>query len=1237
MQKAAEKTLWKDLVEIPRDQDTFVLDLNAGLDEREQTVRDYVVTESLKERFDQALSMIADGLAVGKAGKPDSEGAFLHGSFGSGKSHFMAVLNLVLEGYGEARDLERLRDVVVEHPWMDDVSLLMVPFHMLGSRSMESAVLGGYVDYVRKEHPEASIPGVYLADKIIDNAEGLRESMGDDSFFDVLNGASDGESGWGDYGSTDWDLESYQKARKAADSDDEKRRLVGDLVETLFPSVHDAAKLEEGKAGFVDFDEGLSIISKHAEGLGYDGLILFLDELILWLARQAASPEFVSREIQKVSKLVEAKHTDRPAPIFSFIARQRDLSEMIGEEYMGEASQQLALHQESIKGRFHVVELEDRNLPAIAEARLLRPQSSDARMQIDKAFESKMGQLTKTERDIMVTGEYDREAFRQVFPFSPALVETLIVLSNELQRKRTALKIMQLLLIRKRNELEVGDLISVGDLWEVLREGQEPFDPVKKELFRTAKDIDTYKLRPVVHQHYEVDDVDGLDADDPGDAQVLGDIEDDLRLLHTLLISALVPYLDVFENMTPRRLIALNHGTVASPVPGAEVDQLMPKLRKWTTEIQELHLTDKPNQTVELRLEGVDTERLLAQANTQDSHGNRVRKAKQMMYQWLGLNEGRDLRAPFSLEWNGDEYQMDVAFLNVREQPLSRLESDGEHWLLIIDYPFDQGNHNAQDDEKKLDAYRSEKKSGTETLIWLPKFLSTQGQALLGKLIKIEAVLSQFSAYATDLRAEERDIARRQLESNQDTLQERLHMAFRNVYGLGSEEAALVSDEKAVEPLQSLASNYRPSRPPFGQKFSEALEAMAREALSVKYPDAYNLPDTKLTRRQVQKMQEVIREAIDSPEGSVHVEGRQVRKYLRDYAERIDLGVMGDNRFEVKRRWANRFDQNFDAGDQGIDVGAFYELIDPEDKRTGLAKELKDLIVSVVADMENLVVERHGEAVDPAPGKLKPSDRLQQRRMPDEETWETARETARDVFGIRPPQTLGARTVQSLADRLREEAKFGRNEALQVADYIREAGRHLGLSEAQIEESRRYRVAKGLRQLLLALDESDATDILEATANLDLAGDRKAIGRSLERAGDNLKTLDAMKWSIFDNLVERGSERSSGEDIALENGREVLTSAEHSVPLERLEKIQDDLLELLMEKAGKDKDDDGADDDEQDGTETDEQADGDAEQEPAFTAKASEAPERLSRWIDDVLGDSGDDRELEISVTVSDS
>jgi predicted ATPase len=54
----------------------------------ERTLSEYVVTPALADAFDIALGLVADALRSGI-----SRGAFLTGSFGSGKSHFMAVLH----------------------------------------------------------------------------------------------------------------------------------------------------------------------------------------------------------------------------------------------------------------------------------------------------------------------------------------------------------------------------------------------------------------------------------------------------------------------------------------------------------------------------------------------------------------------------------------------------------------------------------------------------------------------------------------------------------------------------------------------------------------------------------------------------------------------------------------------------------------------------------------------------------------------------------------------------------------------------------------------------------------------------------------------------------------------------------------------------------------------------------------------------------------------------------------
>jgi hypothetical protein len=52
---------------------------------------------------------------------------------------------------------------------------------------------------------------------------------------------------------------------------------------------------------------GSAIIGRHAKGLGYDGVVLFLDELVLWLASRASDVAWFHNEVQKMVKLVEAQ------------------------------------------------------------------------------------------------------------------------------------------------------------------------------------------------------------------------------------------------------------------------------------------------------------------------------------------------------------------------------------------------------------------------------------------------------------------------------------------------------------------------------------------------------------------------------------------------------------------------------------------------------------------------------------------------------------------------------------------------------------------------------------------------------------------------------------------------------------------------------------------------------------------------------------------------------------------
>ena len=452
----------------------------------------------------------------------------------------MAVLTLLLRGDSGARSTPELAGAVAKsNAWTTGRRFLVVPYHMIGATSMESAILGHYAEHVRARHPEAPTPGFYQAERLFANARNLRARMGDELFFQTLNddavrdGVDGGGGGWGALGSG-WDAAGFDAALDAAPRDDERLRLVGDLIDAFFSAARtvDAADGER----FVPLDEGLSVMSRHARALGYDALILFLDELVLWLASHAADPAFVNREGQKVAKLVEAMQSDRPIPIVSFIARQRDLRELVGEHLPGAGQLGFADVLNWWEARFDTITLEDRNLPDIVERRVLRPKNEAARAELAAAFE-RTARVRAEVLSTLLTRDGDRAMFRQVYPFTPALVQTLIAVSSLLQRERTALKLMLQLLVEQGRRLELGDLIPVGDLFDVIAEGDEPFTQAMRLRFDDARKLYRTKLLPLLEGEHGVAAADVKAG--RTEARKAAGFRNDDRLMKTLLLSAL--------------------------------------------------------------------------------------------------------------------------------------------------------------------------------------------------------------------------------------------------------------------------------------------------------------------------------------------------------------------------------------------------------------------------------------------------------------------------------------------------------------------------------------------------------------------------------------------------------------------------------------------------------------------------------------------------------------------------
>jgi hypothetical protein len=217
-------TLLKDLINIPEAVQTgdFVMSLAAGVADGQATLDSYVVTSQLAEAYDNALKFIASALTENR-----SKAAYLDGSFGSGKSHFMAVLHLILQHNPSALAIRELAEpIAATDTVLRDKSFELVPFHMIGNESMEQAIFGGYVKHIRDTDPDGLLPGVYADRPLFAQADTTRADLGDERFFERLNSGASGGGGWGALEAA-WDAESFKRARAAPEGDPERGRLGG--------------------------------------------------------------------------------------------------------------------------------------------------------------------------------------------------------------------------------------------------------------------------------------------------------------------------------------------------------------------------------------------------------------------------------------------------------------------------------------------------------------------------------------------------------------------------------------------------------------------------------------------------------------------------------------------------------------------------------------------------------------------------------------------------------------------------------------------------------------------------------------------------------------------------------------------------------------------------------------------------------------------------------------------------
>ncbi|WP_019359905.1 BREX-2 system ATPase PglY [Streptomyces sp. AA1529] len=1205
----SQAPLLRDVIDIKESISTsdFVLQLSEATTPQgaEHALRDYVVTERLLENFDEALGLIKSALD-GHA----SKAAYLHGSFGSGKSHFMAVLHALLSGSPAARGRGDFDPVLTKHEWLgtDGKKFLLVPYHMLGAKAMEQRVLGGYVSHVKRLHPEAPTPQVYRTDALFDDIRAMRARMGDEA---VINGLTSPEGSGGDeddeWGeSFAWQpalLDTALAAEEVHESGQAlnlvspstpaelRARLVEDASTYLLPGF--AKNATEDEHGFVSLDAGLGIVAEHAKSLGYDGLILFLDELILWLATLIHDQKWVAREAGKITNFVEGGDARRAIPVVSFIARQRDLRELVGEEVSGAAESSIQDTLNLASGRFDKITLEDRNLPQVAHARLLKPRDAEAGARIEAQFERtrKVRQevwdtLLGSDRGADGVGA-DEDSFRLTYPFSPAFMDTLVHVSSALQRNRTGMKLMGQLLADHRDELRLGDLIPVGDLYPLIADGgDKPFTDSLKVVFEAADKLYRTKLRPYLLGTYNVteEDVEQYTHRGPDsikDPELRGRIKTfvgDNRIVGTLLLSSLAPSVPALADLTIRRLSALNYGSVVAPIPGREYGILKNKVAEWAGRFPEIKETGtEANPGVRLELSGVDVDSVIANAKVNDNPGNRQALAKRLLSEDLGVAHGQ-LASRVDFVWRGTERAAEVVFGNVADEDEladhDLMPQEDDLWRIVVDLPFDEGEFGPRDDVNRMQRLRERQQSErARTVAWLPTHLSAQRYADFCRLVVIDKALADEqrfeSQYAGHLNADNRARAKGLLETQRESLLKNVKAAFKQAYGLADKKATDV-ELGFGEHLQSLRE-VEGLTLSFGQSLRDGLRHVVGRLLAAQYPDHPDLdPDhtgTPVKSADVRKVFSHVRAAAEARDQRTEVPATD-RKAMQRIAGPLRLGQQKEAYFELSLYWADHFRrlarERGHTGDLSlITLTDWTDLPQPR----GLPGYLARLVVAAFAEMDDRVWVRGGMPLDPAPemAQLKEHDALRSQSLPGEEDWECARQRFATVFGKTAPTLRRGRIVNQFARQITEEARTHQEQAAGLVRQLEEHSAFLELDDTN--ESGRLALARRCVELLKTLTQgmgqgaAGAKKTVEALAAFDLgevSADR--YGTSIAQAGAVARALDAASWTTLDLASNEGPEGRA----LLESLRNVARSDQRTSDLcGALERTQRDVLALV--------------------------------------------------------------------------
>ena len=718
----------------------------------------------------------------------------------------------------------------------------------------------------------------------------------------------------------------------------------------------------------------------------------------------------------------------------------------------------------------------------------------------------------------------DEAAFRLTYPFSPALISMLRSLAGVMQRERTALKVMQHMLVDRRGTLTIDDVIPVGDAFDYVVDGSEVLDARSAALFKAAAALYRDKLRPLLLGKYGLAEADLTSPE----AAPAGFRADD-RLVKTLLLSAVAPNVPALKEMTASRLASLNHGSIRSPLPGQEASTVLGKVREWAVQVPEIHVAPgQANPVIRVRLSDVDYESIVERVRREDNDGRRRELIRELVREAFGIGDrDADLQGavPHPVIWRGSRREVDIVFGNVRDPGWlsdDHFRARQGTWRVVIDFPFDLPGHSSAEDLARLDRLMAGGLQ-SQTIAWLPRFLSDERMRDVRRLVVLDWLLGgpgeRWTGAAEGLSTADRVQARAILDSQRAGLRDKLRRVIQECYGAAAPTIGNLAPDGADERiLVSLDPNFTPAAP-VGADLGAAFGNLTDQAFSATFPGhpRFEPADAEIAVRDLAAVYQHITRAVADPDGRVRLEGdisavRRVANVLGvGYAGETHF-LFGDDRFmpwnmELERS-ASRAGVQLDDSVRAEQVREWIQAIRP---RLGLRPEVADLIILAWAALRQRAWFQAGTAIPaPRPGAVRTDYELRPEPLP----------AARRVAGRRVARRADLRParepVPDRGGRRRTRAR-PRRPGSRDRRCQRPAGRHhrdrLPAPGDHARATAGCSTARAGSDLTESLRRApDGLTAIRALAGAELPGTEAALAKSISQAARVAAALDDFRW-----------------------------------------------------------------------------------------------------------------------------